>query len=387
MRHEALRVLVIAGPTAVGKSNLAMQVCAELHGEIISADSVQLYRGLDIGSNKPDAAARSAVPHHVIDVGEADDPWTAGRWSRAAMTAIDDCGARGVAPVVVGGTMMYVKWLTRGAPDAPPASAETAKRAADMLPDDWDQALRLLASFNPERAEKLSKNDWYRLSRALEIELSTEGRRARDLFLADARYDARCVFIAPDDRMKLFRRIDERCDQMLEDGLVAEVAGLAARGKLPPTSTAARAIGYRQTLEFLESRQRDDASYFDFCAKFATATRNYATEQLKWYRKDPNFAIVPGGADAVDTVLRFFRAPRCDYDAWLAGMADARAALVADPRQMRTYNAHPPLAATDALARQRQFAFRDAAIDLLGTSTPPRDDTTNRLAALQAYPK
>lgn len=306
---------------------------------------------------------RAMVSHHLVDVAEASDPWTAGRWSRAAMEAIEDCRSRKRTPVVVGGTMLYVRWLTRGAPDAPAASARSAVRAEDMLREyrnagRWDEGVSVLAMRSKRaaaRASAISRNDWYRLSRALEIELETgglaQGSEPVELFLADkSRYDARCFFLAPTDRTELFRAIDNRCDSMLEAGLLTEVANLVATSKLPLTSTAARAIGYRQSLEYFDRRLRGDSEhnqlndFLDFCRDFATASRNYAADQIKWYRRDNNFAIVPANSGALDAILAAFELPRPDYDAWLKSpdQQAARGNLVADKRQMKRFASRLP---------------------------------------------
>ncbi|KAJ8601787.1 hypothetical protein CTAYLR_007875 [Chrysophaeum taylorii] len=403
-----MRVLVLAGPTAVGKSSLAIRLCGEVSGEIVSADSVQLYRGLDVGSNKPNAATRRAVAHHLVDVGEADDPWTAGRWSRAALAAIDDCGRRHMTPVVVGGTMMYCRWLTRGAPGAPAASAQAAAEAESVLrsyrPGRWDEAVGVLAAQSERgkrRAEALSRNDWYRLSRAIEIEVDDVPEApARQRFLADeTAYDARCFFLAPQDRMALFDAIDARCERMLDDGLVTEVGRLAAANKLPRTSTAARAIGYRQCLDLLDRRTTDPDAYLDFVRRFGTASRNYAADQMKWYRRDLNFGIVAADDAALATVLNAYALPRDKYRAWLksADQKKLRAGLVGNKQRMKTWVSELPKAATDPEALERELAMLRAALEEIASAT--NDDgapvgrplrptifadqgSTNRLAAL-----
>jgi len=171
------KVLVIAGPTGVGKSALAEQLCRSLAegGEIISADSVQVYRSLDIGSAKPTAAEQSAIPHHLIDIADPQGSgYTAGQFCRDAAAAIEDVWGRGKVPVVVGGTMMYHQWLVHGQPDAPcsdpaVAAAVTTQLAPLQAAADWEGALALLAAVLPERAAKIGTNDWYRLGRALEV--------------------------------------------------------------------------------------------------------------------------------------------------------------------------------------------------------------------------
>lgn len=173
------RVLVIAGPTGVGKSKLAEALCHSLEegGEIISADSVQVYRSLNIGSAKPTAAEQEAIPHHLIDIADpsAELGYTAGQFCRDAVAAITDVWSRGKVPVVVGGTMMYHQWLVHGQPDAPPSDpAIAAAISSELAPfkdkGDWEGARDLLVTEGfGERAEKLTKNDWYRLARTLEI--------------------------------------------------------------------------------------------------------------------------------------------------------------------------------------------------------------------------
>ena len=403
------KVVVVAGPTAVGKSAAALGLCEALDGEIVSADSVQLYRGLDVGSNKPSAGERARVAHHLVDAGDPSEPWTAGEWCRRAVGAIEDCGARGKLAVVVGGTMMYAQWLVRGAPDAPRVTAASAAAAAALLgpyeaAGDWDEAVAAVALRGAgfrDRALALCANDWYRLSRAVEIELDLGEHPAprgpgRTPLLDPERYDVRCAFLAPGDRAALFHGIDARCDAMLARGLLGEVAALRAAGRLPETSTAARAIGYRQALDYLVCR-RDDAgdgaldagarrdAYVDFCRKFRTASRNYAAEQMKWYRRDADFAVVPAGDGAALAAL--VAGDRADYEARRAGDGAARDSLAADKKVMKTFASKPCAAAADPAALASHLAAADAAVAVLrvagGRGDGARDDDTVRLAALK----
>ena len=374
------RVLVVAGPTAVGKSSAALRLCEARDGELVSADSVQLYRGLDVGSNKPSSAELKRVRHHLVDVADASKPWSAGAWCDAAAEAIGDVARRGKLPVVVGGTMMYAQWLVRGAPDAPKASATAAASAQEFLAphgDDWEKARNAVAERSEAcatRVAKLSQNDFYRLSRALEIELDREagggsGEARRPVLGSD--FDVRCAFLAPADRTALYHAIDERCDVMLARGLLEETANLRATGRLPSSSTAARAIGYRQALDYLEARVSGEAdasleSYVDFCRQFRTASRNYAAEQLKWYRRDATFAIVPAGDDAALATL--LDLDRGAYDAFLRSdaQAAARNGLSGDPKAMKTFASRPCAAEADpetALARAAAAVARYAEAD------------------------
>mmetsp|Transcript_44262 Transcript_44262/g.87125 ORF Transcript_44262/g.87125 Transcript_44262/m.87125 type:complete len:674 (+) Transcript_44262:25-2046(+) len=360
------RVIVIAGPTAVGKSALALSLCKLLNGELISADSVQVYKGLDIGSNKPSQAERAAVVHHLLDVVEPNEErFTAGRFVRECDAVVDQVAARGKVPIVCGGTPLYLQWLVHGVPDAPASDPLIAAKAAHVLlpfeaAGDWASGVKVLRDLGQsDKADALSENDWYRLSRALEITLiaqaekeQDQGKETRQQLEEDeddraAKYDFRCFFLSPMDRRTLFERIDERCEAMLvgapansegtggSAGLLEETSSLLALNRLGPDSLAARAIGYRQAIDYLlrpppppssstsnssaaasaaaknalplgeergpasvatsvgcDEGEGDEATFLSFVAKFGTATRNYATQQLKWFRKDSAFFFV-----------------------------------------------------------------------------------------------
>lgn len=187
------RVLVLTGPTSVGKSSTALSVCALLNGEVISADSVQLYRQLDIGSNKATVDERARVPHHLLDVVDPDmeDTYSAGDFFRAARAATADVLARAKLPVVVGGTMMYVRWYLRGPPATPKAGPGARLKATELIADaqaanDWDAALAVLQERDPVRAARLNRNDWYRLVRALEVFHTSGGVPMTDMPLIGA---------------------------------------------------------------------------------------------------------------------------------------------------------------------------------------------------------
>lgn len=221
------RVVVLAGPTAVGKSSLGMRLCESLPGELISVDSVQIYRGLHIGANKPSAAERSRVPHHLIDVADLQDEYTAGCFYRDALTAVESVLSRGKTPVLVGGTSMYLRWFVNGRPTAPRADPAVSAAAHEALQGhqatgDWDGGLERLRALDPERAMQLSRNDWYRLHRALVVAMQTQTHASSILAPDDsdgldalrASLDMRCFFLtAP--RVPLCRRIDARCGDML----------------------------------------------------------------------------------------------------------------------------------------------------------------------------
>jgi tRNA dimethylallyltransferase len=297
------QVVCIGGVTAVGKSTVAMAVCSKLGGEIVSADSVQVYRGLQIGANKPSPEDLTAVPHHLVDyVDLEDDGFTTGQWFRDAHRAIEDIHSRGKIPVVIGGTMMYLQWLVQGKPDAPAGPAHIQKQVElELEPfragEDWQGALALLKSRHPTRADSINRNDWIRLSRALEVvAVSTEQGRAGPLFtgqrtdrLSD-KYDVRCFFLLG-DREECARRVDQRCGAMIEEGLLHEVSSLMEQGRLREDSCAGRAIGYRQSIGYLLEQHTSDGEvekgrFLRFFSDFCCATRNYAKDQIKWFRGD-----------------------------------------------------------------------------------------------------
>ena len=352
------RVVVLAGPTAVGKSALALRLCEELHGELVSVDSVQVYRGLEIGANKPSAAERAAVPHHLLDLRDSDEEYTAGAFYADALRAVDQVLERGKVPVLVGGTSMYLRWLVRGRPEAPKADAEVTERVRSQLAPleatgDWAAALGVLAELDPARAAQLSRNDWYRLNRALCVAQQTASTAADLPPPADpdgldalrASLDMRCFFLTA-AREPLCRRIDARCESMLRRGLLEETATQLAAGRLLPSCPAGRSIGYRQTLEYLTRgrwQRADGAALREYVEGFASASRGYARQQTKWFRNEPAFAWVetdpaaPAAAEA--SVLRHLELPRADFDAALASPAqtELRAVDSKAGKEMRKY--------------------------------------------------
>jgi tRNA dimethylallyltransferase len=300
------QVIVLAGATSVGKSKVAQLLCEE-HGncEVIIADSVQIYKHLDIGSNKPSREEQEAVPHHLVDICEPHETYSSGEFVRAAVPIIYDILNRGKLPVVVGGSTMYLQWLVHGTPDAPKASEAVVRQAENLLKDaeangQWEVAVDILSEHDGARAASLGKNDWYRMRRYLEVALSLKEEGGSSEVEKGSRIenfpdlDLRCYFLS-EDREQLYRMIDYRCEEMLKVGLIDEVSALVTAGHLAPNSTAAKAIGYRQTIEYLGRSMELDLSdtklavFHNFLTDFATATRNYAKRQLQWYRKDKSF--------------------------------------------------------------------------------------------------
>jgi tRNA dimethylallyltransferase len=336
------RLLILAGPTGVGKSDIAAEICKSYHGIIVSADSVQAFKGAYIGANQPTREEIIATPHLLIDRIDSNQPYTVAEWRRDAHQCIQSLLLRmdpnsppsilsnditrirqrhnyhdheTILPVVVGGTMLYLQWLVHGQPDASRPTTQAVEKAQRTLekfqsiPEQdkqWEQALQHVSSWDQKletRLKSLEENDWYRLRRTMEITYTAieSGEPLDSLFtgerdgsLESLGYDVRCIFVCPNDRQNHTQVIDQRCEDMLLRGLLTETTDLLLSNKLH--DMAKRAIGYRQALEYLqrEDPQPMDVQAFDaFLHDFTAATRRYAKRQMQWFRKDPNFCFVP----------------------------------------------------------------------------------------------
>jgi len=280
-------LLVITGPTATGKTALGVELARLLDGEVISADSMQVYRGMDIGTAKPSEAERGGVPHYMFDVAEPAENFSAAKYAALASACVEDIRRRGKTPIVVGGTGLYIDGLLRGT-DYAAAPDDPALRQA--LEEEYDrvggQAFReLLAEVDPERAAILHPGDKKRLVRAREVYLLTgetitaHDERSR---LAPPRYTARIWALDFQDRQRLYERIDLRAARMFENGLVEEVRGLLSAG-VPLDGTAMQAIGYKETAAYL----RGACSLAEAVDTVQRKSRQYAKRQLTWLRRNP----------------------------------------------------------------------------------------------------
>jgi tRNA dimethylallyltransferase len=291
----------LLGPTASGKSRLAMQLAGRLPIEIVSVDSAQVYRGLDIGTAKPSPAERKRVPHHLVDLLDPDEIYSAGRFRADAIAAVQDILARGRVPLLVGGTMLYYRTLVSGLDDLP--QADRALREAierQAAERGWPALHAELARVDPAAAARIGPNDARRIQRALEVSRLTgkpisaqQSGRAAELPFA-----LRGFAIVPQDRAVLHRRIAERFDAMLEAGLVDEVKALKKRFKLNAELPSMRAAGYRQVWAHLEG----EYGLAELRDKAIAATRQLAKRQVTWLR---SFAgIEELGADDVERLAR-----------------------------------------------------------------------------------
>lgn len=279
-------LLVVTGPTATGKTALGAALARLLDGEVVGADSMQIYRGMDIGTAKPTAAEMGGVPHHMIDVADPSESFSAARWAAMASACVDDILARGRVPVVVGGTGLYIDALLRRA-DFAAAPGDGGLRA--QLEAEYDALggeafRRRLDEVDPARAEKLAPGDKKRLVRALEVfRLTGETITAHDerSRREPPRYTSMKVALDFTERERLYERIDRRAAQMFADGLADEVRGLLAAG-LSERCTAMQAIGYKETAAYL----RGETSLDEAIERVQRESRRYAKRQLTWLRRE-----------------------------------------------------------------------------------------------------
>jgi tRNA dimethylallyltransferase len=275
--------VLLMGPTASGKTAVALELAAKLPVEIVSVDSAQVYRGMDIGTAKPDAATRSRVRHHLLDLIDPDEPYSAARFRSDALAAIAGVRARGRIPLLVGGTMLYFKALREGLSDLPPADAAVRARLDARAADEgWPALHAELARVDPATAARLGPADGQRIQRALEVyELSGRPISAlRGARQSPAEGGIVSLALVPNDRAELHRRIAARFDAMLAAGLVDELAGLRRRFRLDASMPSMRCVGYRQAWQFIDGDGDRDA----LRERGAAATRQLARRQLTWLR-------------------------------------------------------------------------------------------------------
>lgn len=285
-------MLVVVGPTASGKSAYAIEKAIQLGGEIISGDSMQIYRGMDIGTAKPTADETCGIPHHLIDIADIEEPFSAARFVELASSAVADITARRKLPIIAGGTGLYIDTLISGTQlsateDDPALRAELFRYAEE------NGALALharLFEVDPEAANAIHPNNIKRVARALEIYYNT-GKTKTELDIksrqADSIYSPHVVYIQPKERETIYERIDRRVDIMFELGLENEVKTLYEKG-LKDTPTASQAIGYKEFHPYFDDLCPLDAVREAICLN----TRHYAKRQLTWFNRKPADEII-----------------------------------------------------------------------------------------------
>ena len=271
------------GPTASGKSALAARLADHLPVEIVSVDSAQVYRGMDIGTAKPSAAERRAVPHHLIDILDPTESYSAAQFCADALKLIREISARGRTPLLVGGTMLYFKALREGLSDLPDSDAAVrAQIDAEAAERGWPALHAQLAKIDAPTAARLKPTDAQRIQRAIEIYRVTGKPMSKLLGRKKSAPPFRLVelALAPSDRSELHRRIEARFDAMLERGLVEELRTLRKRYTLRPALPSMRCVGYRQAWQYLEG----EIGRKELRDRAAAATRQLAKRQLTWLR-------------------------------------------------------------------------------------------------------
>lgn len=283
--------LFILGPTASGKTALAMGLADRFPVELISLDSAQVFRDMNIGTAKPDAETLAKYPHHLIDLISPEESYSAARFCEDARRVMGEITARGKVPLIVGGTMLYYKALTEGLADMPKADAAIrAQIDAEAAIHGWPHMHMELAKLDPDSAARLKPNDAQRIQRALEVVRLT-GRTMADIYAAQEKtplpYRRLSIALMPTDRAWLHERIALRFDLMLAQGLVEETRALRSKYQLRADLPSMRCVGYRQTWEMLEGeippQELRDRGIF--------ATRQFAKRQITWLNALPNLAL------------------------------------------------------------------------------------------------
>lgn len=289
-RTPPKKIILIAGPTACGKSDLGLLLAELLNGEIISADSMQVYRGMDIGTAKVSQEEQERIPHHLIDTRNIQDSFNVVDFYFEARQCIESILARGRVPLIVGGSGFYFRALLYGPPSGPPSVTEVREeleKEANLI--GYAGLFERLKGLDPVYAATITPNDRHKVIRALEIVTLTGDKVSnqkwkRTVPLPDYAYH--CWFIYR-PRTVLYPAIDKRCEKMLEMGLLDEVKKLEKQG-LRTNTSASQAIGYRQCLDYLQTSQSEE-EYKKFVQQFKTASRHYAKRQFTWFRKEPLF--------------------------------------------------------------------------------------------------
>ena len=296
------RILCIVGPTACGKTGLAVKLAARFGGEVVSADSMQAYRFMDIGTAKPTTEEREGVPHHMMDVCDPDEEYSVARYVEEACEVVDDILSRGRLPIVVGGTGLYVEALINGKA----FSGESGDKALRGELNEYAavhgrKALHeMLALHDPECAARIHVNDVKRVIRSLEI-VKTTGMPVsaynKSNLARKPRYDA--AVISPDiqPRAELYAKIDARVDKMIDRGLADEVKGITGRFRLSPT--AAQAIGYKEMFPYLDGK----CTLGEATEAIKLNSRHYAKRQYTWFRRNPDIFLAAADGNNSQSIL------------------------------------------------------------------------------------
>ena len=290
MQNPKKRVIVLAGPTATGKTALSLQLAEAINGEIVSADSMQVFKGMDIGTAKAAVNERKSIPHHMLDIRDVGADFNVVDFYFEARQCCRKIFDRGAVPIIVGGSGFYLHSLIYGPPSGPPSVAEVRKSIEEELEIlGCDALYQRLCQLDQVYANSITKHDKQKIVRGLEI-ISLTGKKVSSLDWKARQqpqtYNFSCWFLTR-PKSKLYERIEKRCDQMLEMGFLDEVRKLEKMG-LRNNSSAAQAIGYRQALDFLETEQTEEDKS-TFLRLFKKASRQYAKRQFTWFKRESMF--------------------------------------------------------------------------------------------------
>ena len=278
------KIICVVGPTASGKTALAVELAKELHGEVVSCDSMQIYKRMDIGTAKPSPEEMQGIPHHMIDICEPTEDFSVSRYTEMATPIVDDILARGKTVIIVGGTGLYVDSLIKGNDFAPiPATGHRERLEKQIENEGIEPLLAQLRAIDPEAAER-SQGNPRRIIRALEVYLETGETITSHNIRTQAippRYNPVWIGLDFTERKDLYDRIDKRVEIMLEMGLMKEITDLLSSG-IPERATAMQAIGYKEFVDALAGR----CSIADAVAQVQQSSRRYAKRQLTWFRRN-----------------------------------------------------------------------------------------------------
>ncbi len=286
MAETEKRVIVLLGPTASGKTSLSILIAKALKTEIISADSMQIYRGMDIGTAKPTKEQLTQVPHHMIDIVEPSERFSVGQYIRAVVPIIERLHSEGKIPLVVGGTGLYIRAMTKGLFEVPQPPQGLREKLKEIAKEDPQSLYTELQKLDPEKAEELNPTDLRRIIRALEV-IFTTGKAMSDLQKnLTRRFPYEFIKIGiKRDRKELYKLIEQRVDEMFNEGLVDEVRRFLEKR---PSEVALQAIGYKEVIEYLQGT----CSLEETIRKVKKATKAYAKRQFTWFKKEPSIQWV-----------------------------------------------------------------------------------------------
>jgi len=281
------KIICIAGPTASGKTALAVALAHKVNGEVVSCDSMQIYKKMNIGTAKPTEAEMEGIPHHMLSVAEPEEDFSVSRYCEMATPIVEDILSRGKTAIIAGGTGLYMDALIRGNAFAPYPSTGRRKELEQLAAQEGiDVVLCKLKEVDPESAARLHPSDQKRIIRAMEVYLETgetiteHNRKTQEI---PPRFSPVWFALEDENRQDLYDRIDRRVLQMLDEGLIAEIQALLASG-VPEKATSMQAIGYKEFVDFLAGR----CSLEDAAALVQQASRRYAKRQLTWFRRNQN---------------------------------------------------------------------------------------------------